>query len=100
MIVYVVVGGMKGTTYVQIVKAFMLMIGALVMTLLVLVHYKFNLSTLLGDAAASPARAGLPRAGPAVRRGEGDRRETFYSKMDLSRSASRWCSARPACRTS
>ena len=36
MIVYVTVGGMKGTTYVQIVKAFMLMIGALVMTVLVL----------------------------------------------------------------
>ena len=28
MIVYVMVGGMKGTTYVQIVKAFMLMAGA------------------------------------------------------------------------
>src|SRR5690349_24773222 len=51
MIIYVTVGGMKGTTYVQIVKAFMLMTGALVMTLLVLAHYKFNLSSLLGDAA-------------------------------------------------
>src|SRR5512138_2951114 len=46
MIIYVTVGGMKGTTYVQIVKAFMLMIGALVMTVLVLWHYKFNLSAL------------------------------------------------------
>src|SRR6476619_4492212 len=36
MIVYVTIGGMKGTTYVQIVKAFLLMIGALVMTVLVL----------------------------------------------------------------
>src|SRR5215813_4158608 len=34
MIIYVTVGGMKGTTYVQIVKAFMLMTGALVMTIL------------------------------------------------------------------
>src|SRR4051794_31782661 len=34
MIVYVVVGGMKGTTYVQIVKAFLLMCGALLMTVL------------------------------------------------------------------
>src|SRR5881394_1681439 len=32
MIVYVTVGGMKGTTYVQIVKAFMLMMGAVLMT--------------------------------------------------------------------
>ena len=51
MITYVTVGGMKGTTYVQIVKAFMLMGGALLMTVLVLVHYKFDLSSLLGDAA-------------------------------------------------
>ena len=29
MIIYVLVGGMKGTTYVQIVKAVLLMIGAL-----------------------------------------------------------------------
>ena len=44
MITYVVIGGMKGTTYVQIVKAFMLMLGAILMTLLVLVTYKFNLT--------------------------------------------------------
>src|SRR3954471_9653891 len=41
MIIYVTVGGMKGTTYVQIVKAFLLMSGAIVMTLLVLAKYKF-----------------------------------------------------------
>src|SRR5262245_35476317 len=46
MIVYVTVGGMKGTTYVQIVKAFMLMLGAILMTILVLVAFKFNLSNL------------------------------------------------------
>ena len=51
MIIYVVVGGMKGTTYVQIVKAFMLMVGAAVMTILVFAAFNFNLSELLGDAA-------------------------------------------------
>src|SRR2546423_267173 len=35
MIVYVVIGGMKGTTYVQIVKAFLLMCGAILMAVLV-----------------------------------------------------------------
>ena len=44
MIIYVVVGGMKGTTYVQIVKAFMLMIGAAIMTILVFAAFNFNLS--------------------------------------------------------
>ena len=51
MIFYVTVGGMKGTTYVQIVKAFMLMVGAAVMTVLVLAAFNFNLSSLLGEAA-------------------------------------------------
>ena len=86
MIIYVTVGGMKGTTYVQIVKAFLLMTGALLMTVLVLAHYKFNLS----DAARrrrrhSPARA-TAFLEPGLRYGvevAGDAAQTFYSKMDL-----------------
>ncbi|MEU8655762.1 solute symporter family protein [Actinoplanes philippinensis] len=85
MIVYVTVGGMKGTTYVQIVKAFMLMTGALIMVLLVLAHYKFNLSALLGDAAARSGK-GAAFLEPGLRYGvetAGDAAKTFYSKMDL-----------------
>ncbi|MQA84455.1 MAG: cation/acetate symporter ActP [Streptosporangiales bacterium] len=52
MITYVTVGGMKGTTWVQIVKAVLLMSGAILVTLLVLGRYGFNISSLLGDAAA------------------------------------------------
>ncbi|KPM54310.1 acetate permease [Frankia sp. R43] len=55
MIVYVLVGGMKGTTYVQIIKAVLLVVGAAVMTFWVLGKAGFDLSSLLGDAvAASP----------------------------------------------
>lgn len=50
MIVYVTVGGMKGTTYVQIIKAFLLMIGASVLTILVLAQFGFDLGALLGKA--------------------------------------------------
>ena len=50
MILYVTIGGMKGTTYVQIVKAFLLMIGATLLTILVLWHFNFDLSALLGAA--------------------------------------------------
>jgi cation/acetate symporter len=85
MIIYVTVGGMKGTTYVQIVKAFMLMGGALVMTLLVLAKYKFNLSTLLGDAAAASGKGGAFLE-PGLRYGvevAGDATKTFYNKVDL-----------------
>jgi cation/acetate symporter len=52
MIVYVTVGGMKGTTYVQIVKAFLLMIGAIVLTVMVLAKFGFDISALLGQAKA------------------------------------------------
>ncbi len=58
MIAYVLIGGMKGTTYVQIIKATLLVIGAALMTVWVLSKYGFNLSTLLGagnDAGASIA---------------------------------------------
>jgi cation/acetate symporter len=84
MIIYVTVGGMKGTTYVQIVKAFLLMTGALLMTVLVLAHYKFNLSSLLGDAAAQSGK-GAAFLEPGLRYGveKPDALETFYSKIDL-----------------
>ena len=50
MIAYVLIGGMKGTTWVQIVKAFLLMTGAGIMTIWVLVINGFNFSSLLDRA--------------------------------------------------
>jgi cation/acetate symporter len=51
MIIYVTFGGMKGTTWVQIVKAVLLMFGTILITFLVLIKFGFNLSELLGTAA-------------------------------------------------
>lgn len=51
MIVYVTIGGMKGTTWVQMVKAVLLIAGALLLTFMVLAKFDFNLSELLGKAA-------------------------------------------------
>jgi cation/acetate symporter len=85
MIIYVTVGGMKGTTYVQIVKAFLLMTGALLMTVLVLSVFKFNLSSLLGEAAAKSGK-GEAFLDPGLRYGvevAGNATQTFYNKMDL-----------------
>ena len=53
MILYVLVGGMKGTTWVQIIKAGLLIAGAFIMTIWVLALYGFNFSALLGDAVAT-----------------------------------------------
>jgi cation/acetate symporter len=50
MIAYVLIGGMKGTTWVQIIKAVLLIIGAAVMFVWVLSKFGLNLSHLLGDA--------------------------------------------------
>jgi cation/acetate symporter len=51
MIAYVLIGGMKGTTWVQIIKAVLLILGAGIMTIWVLALFGFNFSRLLGEAA-------------------------------------------------
>ena len=50
MIVYVLVGGMKGTTYVQIIKAILLIAGAGIMTVWSLALFGFDFNAMLGAA--------------------------------------------------
>jgi cation/acetate symporter len=57
MILYVLVGGMKGTTWVQIIKAVLLILGAGLMTVMVLGKFGLNLSELLGSAQSAISRA-------------------------------------------
>ncbi|MFB4314592.1 cation acetate symporter [Actinomadura sp. 21ATH] len=78
MIFYVTVGGMKGTTWVQIVKAVLLMTGAAVMTVWILAKYGFNLSSLLG-AAADASGKGDAFLEPGLKYGATD----LWSKLDL-----------------
>ncbi|MFC0627701.1 solute symporter family protein [Kribbella deserti] len=65
MIIYVTIGGMKGTTWVQIVKAVLLMTGTVLITFLVLLKFDFNLSKLLG-AAADNSGKGADFLGPGL----------------------------------
>src|SRR5580698_10685821 len=51
MIVYVVFGGMIATTWVQIVKAILLMAGTVLLSTIVLAHYGFSLSQFFNDVA-------------------------------------------------
>ena len=90
MTIYVAFGGMKGTTWVQIVKAVILMAGAALLTLLTLSLYGFNLGALMTDAAnASQAAADGNAAGflePGLRYGvevAGDPIQTLWNKLDL-----------------
>ena len=55
MIVYVLVGGMKGTTWVQIIKACLLIAGAGLMTVMVLAKFGLNFSEILGGAQTAIA---------------------------------------------
>ncbi len=57
MIVYVLVGGMKGTTWVQIIKAVLLIVGAAFMTAMVLAKFGLNFSDILGSAQSAISHA-------------------------------------------
>ena len=70
MIAYVLIGGMRGTTWVQIIKAVLLIAGAGIMTLWVLALYGFNLSALLGDAVAKSGAIGEKLLAPGVQYGK------------------------------
>jgi len=49
MVTYVIVGGMLATTWVQIVKAVLLMSGAILLSILVMAHYGFSLTAFFDD---------------------------------------------------
>jgi cation/acetate symporter len=68
MIVYVLVGGMKGTTWVQIIKAVLLVIGATVMAFWVLAKFGMNLSSVFG-AAVDNSPKGEKILGPGLQYG-------------------------------
>jgi cation/acetate symporter len=50
IIIYVTFGGMKATTWVQIIKAALLLGGATLMALLVLVHFSFSPGAMFAEA--------------------------------------------------
>jgi cation/acetate symporter len=77
MIVYVTIGGMKGTTWVQMVKAVLLIAGTLLITFLVLLKFNFNVSDLLGTAASNSGK-GSAFLEPGLKYGA-----TATSKLDF-----------------
>ena len=91
MILYVTIGGMKGTTYVQILKAFLLMTGAAMLTVLVLWKFNFNISELLGAAATNSGKGdaflqpGLKFGKDVIDATTGliDPVKTLWSRLDL-----------------
>src|SRR5689334_10375602 len=70
MIAYVLIGGMRGTTWVQIIKAVLLIVGAGIMTLWVLALHGFSLSAVLGDAVSRAGATGEKLLAPGVQYGK------------------------------
>ena len=78
MLVYVLVGGMKGTTWVQILKANLLMLVGLVLASWVMGRFGYNISALLGKAVANSSKAGEELLAPGLLYGR-----TALSKLDF-----------------
>lgn len=65
MILYVTFGGMLATTWVQLIKAILLLGGATIVALLVLAHFNFNLLSLFA-AAVEKHSSGLAIMSPGT----------------------------------
>jgi cation/acetate symporter len=57
MMVYVTFGGMLATTWVQIIKALLLMAGSVLMSILILGHFDFSLEALFREAVTLHPKA-------------------------------------------
>ncbi|HTZ55950.1 MAG TPA: cation acetate symporter [Candidatus Acidoferrum sp.] len=58
MLIYVLFGGMLATTWVQIIKAALLMLASITLSVLVLAHYNFSLFAFLNAAASAATGSG------------------------------------------
>jgi cation/acetate symporter len=72
-------GGMRATTWTQVINALLLFAAVVALAGLLLVHYRWDVSTLLGDAAAKTG--GDRMLAPGVGFGEGEHRLEFVSQL-------------------
>jgi cation/acetate symporter len=63
MLAYVLFGGMLATTWVQIIKAILLLLGVTLLTVLVLARFEFSLGTLYAAVATRYGQAALEPGG-------------------------------------
>ncbi|NYH50746.1 cation/acetate symporter [Nocardiopsis arvandica] len=85
MIAYVMYGGMKAATWLQIIKAVLLLAVTGLLTVLVLALFSFDPRALLGEAAGASGH-GRAFLEPGLRFGAevpGDPARTLFNKLDL-----------------
>jgi cation/acetate symporter len=78
MIGYVLIGGMKGTTWVQMIKAVLLIGATAIITVWVLAEFGFSFSNLLQGAVDNSPEAGAALLEPGLKYGVSD-----LSKIDF-----------------
>jgi cation/acetate symporter len=83
MIAYVLIGGMKGTTWVQIVKASLLIAGSIVITVWVLARFGFNLSSVLGAAVDNSPKSGEKILNPGLKYGTSNLTKIDFISLSL-----------------
>lgn len=77
MVVYVTVGGMRATTWIQIVKCALMMVGTALLCVLVVVHFHGNLAGLM-RAAEQGSGHGAKYLAPGLKYGG-----TFTNRLDF-----------------
>ena len=82
MIIYVLLGGMKGTTWVQIIKAVLLMLCAALITVFLLGKFGYDFSHLLRDATENNPH-GRAILKPGVQYGKNDLTKLDFLSLSL-----------------
>ena len=87
MVAYVLIGGMKGTTWVQMIKAVLLISGAAIMAIMVMFGEGFNLNSLLisaQQAGMDPATgSGADLLSPMVKYGKTEWTKLSFLSLSL-----------------
>lgn len=83
MIAYVMIGGMKGTTWVQIIKAILLIAATAIMTIWVLGKFGLNLSSLMQAAIDKNPTAGDKLLEPGLKYGKNTTTKIDFISLSL-----------------
>lgn len=83
MIGYVMIGGMKGTTWVQIIKACLLIAAALIMSVWVLALYGMSLPAVMDAAVANSTKAGEALLNPGLKYGQSDLTKLDFVSLSM-----------------
>jgi cation/acetate symporter len=82
VILFVAVGGMPGATFIQIVKAVMLVVGVAVTAIMVMTHYNWNVNGLL-HGAATGSGAGKTFLHPGLRYGGSTTNKLDFFSLEI-----------------